>query len=151
VPEDCYASAYDFLSRFIGLFTLVLALAMALHQASFVEIADRLVHDGPLLFITGLIVLAIGLAMVLSHNIWSGGALPVVITLFGWIQLVRGLIFLLAPPTPWPLFLKNEFREVLAFCDRDRFRPRSLSDRHGIPPSAAVRAHFSQPPARANF
>ena len=87
-----------FLSRFIGLFTLVLALALALHQASFVEIADRLVHDGPLLFITGLIVLAIGLAMVLSHNIWSGGALPVVITLFGWIQLVRGLIFLLAPP-----------------------------------------------------
>jgi hypothetical protein len=105
-----------FLSRFIGLFTLVLALAMGLHQASFVEIADRLVHDGPLLFITGLIVLAIGLAMVLSHNIWSGGALPVVITLFGWIQLVRGLIFLLAPPDALAsLFEKMNFEKFLPF------------------------------------
>ena len=52
----------------------------------------------PLLFVAGLITLSIGLAIVLGHNIWSGGVLPVVITLFGWIQLIRGLIFLLAPP-----------------------------------------------------
>jgi uncharacterized membrane protein len=87
-----------FLSRFIGLGTLVLGLAMVLHQQSFVEIASRMLHDGPLLFVSGLITLSIGLAIVLGHNIWSGGVLPVVITLFGWIQLIRGLIFLLAPP-----------------------------------------------------
>jgi hypothetical protein len=38
------------------------------------------------------------LAVVLAHNIWSGGALPVVVTLVGWISLVKGLVFLLLPP-----------------------------------------------------
>jgi hypothetical protein len=39
-----------------------------------------------------------GLAIVLAHNVWSGGALPVVVTLVGWILLVKGLIFLLLSP-----------------------------------------------------
>jgi hypothetical protein len=54
--------------------------------------------------------------MVLSHNIWSGGSLPVVITLFGWIQLIRGLIFLLAPPDALAsLFEKMNFEKFLPF------------------------------------
>ena len=77
---------------------LVLSLAMFLHRQAMVETAGLLVHDRPLLFILGLITLIAGLAMVLAHNIWSGGALPVVVTLIGWITLIRGLILLLAPP-----------------------------------------------------
>ena len=46
----------------------------------------------------GMIVLIAGLAMVLSHNIWSGGALPVVVTLFGWIILIRGVLILFLSP-----------------------------------------------------
>jgi hypothetical protein len=106
-----------YLSRFIGLFALVLALAMALHQQSFVEIASRMVHDGPLLFVIVLITLSIGLAIVLGHNIWSGGVLPVVITLFGWIQLIRGLVFLLAPPDSLgSLFEHMDFEKFFPFA-----------------------------------
>jgi len=36
--------------------------------------------------------------MVLAHNVWSGGALPVVVTLFGWILLIRGALLLFLPP-----------------------------------------------------
>ena len=102
-----------FLSRLIGLFALVLSLAIVLHRKSFVEMASEMVHDRPLFFLVGLITLAIGLAMVLAHNIWSGGVLPVVITLFGWIQLIRGLILLLAPPDSLTsLFEKMNFEKV---------------------------------------
>jgi hypothetical protein len=44
-----------------------------------------------------MITLGIGLAIVLGHNVWSGGPLPVLVTLFGWSQLVRGLLLLLLP------------------------------------------------------
>jgi len=102
-----------FLSRLIGLFAIALSLAIILHRKSFVEMASEMVRDPPLLFLVGLITLAIGLAMVLSHNIWSGGVLPIVITLFGWIQLVRGLIFLLAPPDGFTSpFEKMNFEKV---------------------------------------
>jgi uncharacterized membrane-anchored protein YitT (DUF2179 family) len=87
-----------FLSRLIGLFSLVFALAMILHRDSFAAVTSAMIHDPPLVFLLGLIALAIGLAMVLSHNIWSGGALPVVITLIGWLQLIRGITALLVPP-----------------------------------------------------
>lgn len=84
-----------FLSRLIGLFALVVSLAMALHRQSFIETAATLIHDRPLLLVLGMIA---GLAMVFSHNVWPGGVLPVIVTLMGWIVLIRGLILLLLPP-----------------------------------------------------
>ena len=50
------------------------------------------------MLILGVITLAAGLAMVLAHNIWSGDALVVVVTLVGWITLIKGLLFLFLPP-----------------------------------------------------
>jgi hypothetical protein len=57
-----------------------------------------LVHDAPVLFVFGLVIVAAGVAMVLTHNIWSGGALPVIVTLVGWLTLIKGLAFLFFPP-----------------------------------------------------
>jgi len=51
-----------------------------------------------MIFIVGVITLAAGLAMVLAHNIWSGGALAVIVTLVGWITLIKSLFFLFLPP-----------------------------------------------------
>jgi len=86
-----------FLSRLIGLFALLTGLAMALRRESIVATALMLVRDPALLFVLGMIALLGGLAMVLSHNIWSGGAAPVIITLLGWIFLIRGLLLLSLP------------------------------------------------------
>jgi hypothetical protein len=36
--------------------------------------------------------------MILAHNIWSGGALVVIVTLVGWITLIKSLLFLFLPP-----------------------------------------------------
>ena len=35
----------------------------------------------------------------LTHSIWSGGALPIVITILGWIILARGLLLIFLPPS----------------------------------------------------
>ena len=40
----------------------------------------------------------IGLAMILGHNVWSGGALPVVVTLVGWMALMKGLVCMFLSP-----------------------------------------------------
>jgi hypothetical protein len=86
------------LARLIGLFALVQSAAMFIHKEPMVETATGLVRDRPLLLVLGLLALAAGLAMVLSHNVWSGGALPVVVTLVGWVILVRGVLLLLLTP-----------------------------------------------------
>ncbi|MCI0600648.1 MAG: hypothetical protein L0Y60_14220 [Beijerinckiaceae bacterium] len=96
-----------FLSRLIGLLLLALSSAMALNQRSIAETAGLLIHDRPLLLILGLITLTAGLAMVLAHNIWSGGALPIVVTLIGWITLIRGIVLLLVPPEVLASFVEK--------------------------------------------
>lgn len=84
-----------FLSRLLGLYFLLIALPMMLHKPAAVEMVTGLLRDPLMMFVFGLLALVAGLAMVLAHNIWSGGVLPVVVTILGWLVLVKGLLFLL--------------------------------------------------------
>ncbi len=86
-----------YLSKFIGLFLLIVSLSMFLDRDSIIEMATALIDDRALLLIVGLIALGIGLAIVVGHNVWSGGLMPIVITLFGWSQFLRGMALLLLP------------------------------------------------------
>lgn len=87
-----------FLGRLIGLYCILVCLALAAHKQASVEAVNALIHNPASMLILGVIALATGLAMVLAHNVWSGGALPVVVTLVGWISLVKGLVFLVLTP-----------------------------------------------------
>ena len=87
-----------YLGRLIGLFLLIAAVSMMLDRDSIVEMATALVQDRALLLIVALIALGVGLALVVGHNVWSSGLFPLVITIFGWSQLLRGLVLLLLPP-----------------------------------------------------
>ena len=86
-----------FLSRLIGLYCILVALSMITRRQATLESVTALLHNPSMIFIVGIITLAGGLAMVLAHNIWSGGALAVVVTLVGWITLIKSLLFLFLP------------------------------------------------------
>jgi hypothetical protein len=53
-----------------------------------------LLRSRDLMLIAGSFNLASGLAIVLGHNVWSGGALTVVVTLIGWLVALRGVVWL---------------------------------------------------------
>ena len=87
-----------FLSRLIGLFALIVSIAEMMHKAAMVETASELANAPPLLFIAGIFTLLAGLAMVLSHNLWTGGVTTVVVTIIGWVMLVRGIVLVFISP-----------------------------------------------------
>jgi vacuolar-type H+-ATPase subunit I/STV1 len=87
-----------FLSRLIGLYCIVIALSMMTRRQATVETVTALLQNPSMMLIIGIVTLAAGLAVVLAHNIWSGGALAVVVTLVGWITLIKSLFFLFLPP-----------------------------------------------------
>src|ERR1017187_10925805 len=64
-----------FLSRLIGLYCIFIALSMITRKQATLESVTTLLHDPSMMFVLGAITLIAGLAMVLMHNIWSGGAL----------------------------------------------------------------------------
>jgi hypothetical protein len=87
-----------FLSRLIGLYAILVALSMFSRGQASAETVAALLQNPSMVFVLGVVMLAAGLAMVLAHNIWSGGALVVVVTLVGWMTLIKSLVFLFLPP-----------------------------------------------------
>jgi hypothetical protein len=95
-----------YIARLLGFFCVLVALSMLTHRQATVDLVTALLHNQPLIFTMGLIATATGLAIVLGHNLWSGGALPVVVTLVGWVTLAKGILFLfLSPGAESGLFL----------------------------------------------
>ena len=95
-----------FLSRLIGLYLILISLSMVTHKQSMVETMTALVHNPPELYVVGVIAIAAGLAMVLGHNVWSGGVFPVLVTLSGWLVLTKGaLLLFLSPQATYGVFL----------------------------------------------
>jgi hypothetical protein len=80
-----------YLAKAIGLFIVVLVAALLLRGNAIIVAS---VADGPVMLVYATISLAMGLAMVLGHNVWSGGALPVIVTLVGWLILAKGAAIL---------------------------------------------------------
>jgi hypothetical protein len=105
-----------FLSRLIGLYSILVSLSMVTHKQATVEMVTSLIHNPPVLFVVGVMAVAAGLAMILGHNVWSGGALPVIVTLIGWSTLTKGLLFLfLSPETASGFFLGGLHYEQLFY------------------------------------
>jgi len=92
------ASRTVYLGRLLGLYCLIIAVVMMSHKQTTVDTMAALVRDAPLLFVASLGAMVAGLAIILAHNVWTGGALPVIVTLVGWAALIKGLVFMLLPP-----------------------------------------------------
>ena len=86
-----------YLGKLIGLYYIFVAFAMMVHKAAIVDAVAALLHNAAVVFVLGLVALVAGLAMVLAHNVWSGGVLPVVVTVIGWLALFKGLLFICMP------------------------------------------------------
>jgi hypothetical protein len=87
-----------FLCRLLGLYCLIIALAMLAQRESTVATVAALLHDRPLMYVLGVCCLFAGLAIILVHNIWSGGPAPVIVTVIGWLTLLKGAAFVGLPP-----------------------------------------------------
>ena len=85
-----------FLAKLIGPFFLIVALSLLVNARAFRGIAEEFMRSPALIFLTGLMVLPVGLAIVLSHNVWTADW-RVVITILGWLTIVSGAVRLLAP------------------------------------------------------
>jgi uncharacterized membrane protein len=91
-----------YLARLIGLSAVLLVAALLIRGNALIMAT---VADGPVMLVYAIFSLAAGLAIILGHNVWSGGTLPVIVTLVGWLIFAKGLaLMLVTPETLTPLF-----------------------------------------------
>ena len=85
-----------FLARLMGPFALALGLALVVQGSGFRVFASEFMASPALIFLSGVITLPAGLAIVLTHNVWTPDW-RVVITIVGWLAVVTGAIRMIFP------------------------------------------------------
>lgn len=86
------------LARLLGPILVVLAVGLIAFQDSWRSMAKEFIVSRPLMFMSGFLTLLGGLAIVNTHNVWTGGW-PVIITILGWLAIVGGIARMLFPQT----------------------------------------------------
>ena len=86
-----------FLARLIGPVMLVVGLAVFANQRGFREMSEEFLASRALMFLSGLLIMPVGLAIVLTHNVWTADW-RVLITVFGWLTAIGGALRLFGPP-----------------------------------------------------
>jgi hypothetical protein len=85
-----------FIAKLIGPICIAGGAGMLFNTAVFKAMFERGLHDHLLIYIAGLIALTSGLAILALHNTWQCNW-TVLITLFGWLATIGGIVRMVAP------------------------------------------------------
>jgi len=85
-----------FLARLIGPVMALVGVSVLANEAAFRKLAQEFLRSPALIFLSGMILMPAGLAVVLSHNVWVADW-PVIVTLLGWLAVITGAVRIFAP------------------------------------------------------
>jgi hypothetical protein len=84
-------------ARILGLWTLLAVVGMVANRQNTINVVSGFFASDALMWTVGVFTTLVGVVMVVTHNRWSGSALAVVVTIYGWMVLVKGLTFVWLP------------------------------------------------------
>lgn len=84
-----------FLAEFLGLFVFIISAAYVSDPDSFERYARKFAEDISIRYTVAILQLALGLAVVLTHNIWEMSYVGI-ITALGWMMLIESVFHLVA-------------------------------------------------------
>jgi hypothetical protein len=90
------------LARLIGPIMLVIGIGMAfglmMEGAGYSSVLKEFIANRALIFLTGVLALLAGVAIINVHNVWEPDW-RVIITVLGWLLVLRGIMLLVFPLT----------------------------------------------------
>tara|TARA_B100000745_G_scaffold219274_1_gene145990 strand:+ start:5703 stop:6095 length:393 start_codon:yes stop_codon:yes gene_type:complete len=84
-----------FLAQFLGLFSIILSVAIILRRKMIVHVIGDFLQNRTLAFVVGIAEMATGLLLVLLHSSWNG-PLETALSALGWLLLLEGIFYLFA-------------------------------------------------------
>ena len=85
-----------FLARLIGPLMLTVGIGIFVNGAVYRMLADEFLRSRALIYLSGLLTMTAGLALILTHNVWRADW-PVIITILGWLAAIGGAARIIAP------------------------------------------------------
>ena len=85
-----------FLAKLIGPLLAAIGLGMLLNQGVYQAVAVEALRSVALIYLSGLLVLVGGLAIVMVHNVWTADW-RIIITILGWLGVISGFVRIVFP------------------------------------------------------
>jgi hypothetical protein len=85
-----------FLAKIMGVMFAVLGFAILFNTKFYMKGLDAVFKNAGLMYITGFMILVMGIILVLVHNVWSY-EWTVIITVMAWGTFLKGLVFMIFP------------------------------------------------------
>lgn len=102
------------LAEILGIVFLVMGLELLLKKKFMVAVLNEAVEKPGLLWTMGLLALVIGAVMVAIQNVWSADW-RVVITIVGWLAVLKGVVIMFFPHFTMSLYRKWGTEGFLVF------------------------------------
>ncbi len=84
------------LAKIIGPYLVIVAIGIMLNLKFYQRMMEDFFKNSALIYLGGVLALIIGLLIVLFHNVWEANW-AVLITIFGWIGLIKGVWLIIFP------------------------------------------------------
>jgi len=85
-----------YIGKLLAAVYLILGVAILANRAYFTKAYSQFIDNPLSMLLAGFMALVLGLILVMNHNIWVG-EWYVLITIVGWISLIKGVFLLLLP------------------------------------------------------
>ena len=87
-----------FFARLLGLYFVIVAIGFLFNLKTYQRLLEDFCKNVALIYIGGVLALWFGLVIVLFHNVWVANW-TVIITIFGWLGLIKGTWLIILPNT----------------------------------------------------
>lgn len=85
-----------FLARLIGPLMLAVGIGIFVNGTIYRMLADEFLRSRALIYLSGLLAMTAGLAIILTHNVWRPHW-AVIITILGWLLAIGGAFRIITP------------------------------------------------------
>ena len=104
----------NYLAEIWGISLVIVPLALLINEKYLKRLFLEIENDATIFFL-GIVSLVIGLAMILSYNVWAKNW-QVIITILGWVSLLKGLAVLFLPEYTKKMVKRMENASALPYA-----------------------------------
>jgi hypothetical protein len=93
------------ITQVLGVFFIVVGISMTFNSKGTRNAIEASIENKGILFLWGMLALLIGAWIVDLNNMWTSG-MPLLVTILGWLALIKGVFILIFPNATASLYRK---------------------------------------------
>jgi len=102
------------LAQILGIFFVVVGASMVVNKKATKAAMEEAVQNRGYLWMWGFLAILTGAVIVVLNNVWTSG-LPLVITILGWLAIIKGVFILFFPDAAVSVYRKFNKEGLLVF------------------------------------